>query len=957
MTTKTPSKSPEDSEHLESQPEPRFPINKNPRGGVMDDQNRPSGDASDPRGPGPDKVVTPQDLKSAESSTSRPSTGTIGAEEKGLMGKAGDTVGKGYTGDEAPSRFRRLRGVFTRRRAAAGGGVVVIAVGGVMLFGVSQGPLQVIHLSQTLMKNFQGQESAGKSRMRQIYRWAKTGDVGETRLSFLQSRSLTRLNGALDKVGVTVSKTNSITNQIEAARIDVEKNPNYRGLTEKQAIAQIEKDYPNAKVNKIGGAGGLDGKGLVVAVRDPGVSGSNKLIVESIGLAADEGHLSKIRAGMGTRTLEIYYQAPKWWHPIKRLDAIVDNKKAAAYKSWSDKRNKKIAERSEKAKARTAKLRQKFGESKSVTIGSSALLVAGGLCVARDVATEIPEINRESVVIPSMASAADAISLGDQIKSGDDFSIDQIGAIVKAFTGKDGKNIWQAKALQSELGNKGGEEIDPNIKQAFSPDNSATEIKNTIDSLGGDAICSTLGQVVQGVSGAALLVLGPGGWIAKGVNTAAGAGLVAAVTEFLPKLLAEDSLTGMPHEGPKGGNVDAYGARELANTSFRASGGAPLTKQQSASLKKDLQLEDERDFRSKSFAERIFDLEDNRSLFGSMVTKTSVYNNSNLVKIAGSLFSWPSALGSLSPKSLAANTGESYDYGFPEYGFSKEDLANSDIQNPYANAEKVAQLLDGSDAEDYIKKADTCFGVELSKGENGWNAIAKRDVNPTNDTYNDASCADSSDPNWLRMRFFIFDTRLATIDDCYYGEEDSCKDIGISSPQEQGGSASAGTVNVDGTVQELAKRLVDSGKLSDQDGRYMSQIKALANGDGSCSVNPTILKMLVGIIEEGHTITMSSLNRRCTGVLTASGTASYHYREGGGHAVDVVSFDGQGTNGGNAASVKYLKLALKYIPSGSGVGQFQAGGCGASFDFPEGISNFADSCNHVHIQVPIEGAR
>lgn len=158
--------------------------------------------------------------------------------------------------------------------------------------------------------------------------------------------------------------------------------------------------------------------------------------------------------------------------------------------------------------------------------------------------------------------------------------------------------------------------------------------------------------------------------------------------------------------------------------------------------------------------------------------------------------------------------------------------------------------------------------------------------------------------------------------------------------------------SISGDFQQLAKELIASGKLTDEDGRYMAQIKAISEGSFECNVNPIILKMLYGVIvKEGHTIQMISLNRKCTGVLTESREGSYHYRDGGGHAIDIKKFDGAATPGSGAATVKYLEAASKYLPKGTGYGQVVS--CNSGFKIPEGSKPIKDSCDHQHIQVPV----
>lgn len=153
-----------------------------------------------------------------------------------------------------------------------------------------------------------------------------------------------------------------------------------------------------------------------------------------------------------------------------------------------------------------------------------------------------------------------------------------------------------------------------------------------------------------------------------------------------------------------------------------------------------------------------------------------------------------------------------------------------------------------------------------------------------------------------------------------------------------------------GDDQALAKQIIDSGKVTG-DSRYMGQIQAYANGNTSCHINSTILQLLVSMIDAGYSMHVSSLNRKCTGVLTESGEASYHYADGGGHAIDFSMINGQAVDGANGTSIKFLKDAVKVLPSGSGIGQ---SGCRSSgvLNLPNGVTEFSDTCNHIHIQVP-----
>ncbi|HUC21060.1 MAG TPA: GDSL-type esterase/lipase family protein, partial [Candidatus Polarisedimenticolaceae bacterium] len=168
-------------------------------------------------------------------------------------------------------------------------------------------------------------------------------------------------------------------------------------------------------------------------------------------------------------------------------------------------------------------------------------------------------------------------------------------------------------------------------------------------------------------------------------------------------------------------------------------------------------------------------------------------------------------------------------------------------------------------------------------------------------------------------------------------------------PANEGGcTTTVSDTEVTGDGPTLAKEIIASGKVTG-DARYMKQIIAVSKGDFSCNVNPDILKLLAGMVKKGYTIHISSLNRFCTNVLTASGTGSLHYTQKGGHAVDVDMVNGSASTGGTALDIKYIKDAAEFLPSGSELGQVN---CRQTRLLLPGVEQVNDSCNHIHMGVP-----
>ena len=164
---------------------------------------------------------------------------------------------------------------------------------------------------------------------------------------------------------------------------------------------------------------------------------------------------------------------------------------------------------------------------------------------------------------------------------------------------------------------------------------------------------------------------------------------------------------------------------------------------------------------------------------------------------------------------------------------------------------------------------------------------------------------------------------------------------------QQGGTATG----VSGSDQELAKMIVANKKIT-ADSRYMAQLQAYANGDFSCKINSNILKLIASLGEK-HSLYISSLNRYCTGVITASGSRSLHYANGGGSAVDFSSIDGTASSGVKSGDIAVYNEALAILPNKKlQLGQINCRPGGA-VRIPPGNSSIEviDECHHVHIGV------
>ncbi|WP_087508520.1 hypothetical protein [Cellulomonas iranensis] len=164
-----------------------------------------------------------------------------------------------------------------------------------------------------------------------------------------------------------------------------------------------------------------------------------------------------------------------------------------------------------------------------------------------------------------------------------------------------------------------------------------------------------------------------------------------------------------------------------------------------------------------------------------------------------------------------------------------------------------------------------------------------------------------------------------------------------------GGAAQAATPG-----QGYAAQLINSGRVTGAP-EPMAQLQAWASGSPRvvsgrvCNIDSVLLSTLAHlVVTKGHSIYVTSLNRYCIGALTDSGTSSYHWRDGGGHAIDIGRVDGVKSTGGTAQDRALIQDFAAAVPTPAGVGQSNCRSTPLSL--PAGVVQFADTCNHVHLE-------
>ncbi|MGH7241131.1 MAG: family 43 glycosylhydrolase, partial [Candidatus Saccharimonadales bacterium] len=146
------------------------------------------------------------------------------------------------------------------------------------------------------------------------------------------------------------------------------------------------------------------------------------------------------------------------------------------------------------------------------------------------------------------------------------------------------------------------------------------------------------------------------------------------------------------------------------------------------------------------------------------------------------------------PKAAAAAADPGWynlGYGIRQYGFSDSDLNSSLVDNPYDNADKVAELYKNGTIDSSMQdRIQTCFGVKFVTDSDGKLDTQPGDTdaagqdgaggpNPNAPDYESANCGDTSE-TWTRIRFFIMDLTTVKSAACYEGDGQSCLDLGVT---------------------------------------------------------------------------------------------------------------------------------------------------------------------------------
>ncbi len=558
--------------------------------------------------------------------------------------------------------------------------------------------------------------------------------------------------------------------------------------------------------------------------------------------------------GAGMRTRIMGKRGGISWHPIKKVDRKIHDTVDKRLAKWKEDRQKRLDDGeirasadtragadgeeptadAEDVKAETEDTIRQGAEAGEEIRGSgstapdgayarlrsnTSLKIAGGvtaatsvLCMVKGLADNFDAVRYANLVLPMMRAGMEAITVSEQIAgvlSGESeappgfletlsFYAKPLYQVAKEVRNDDhteqipASSAFSARSIQAEEGKElTGQDI-PDEAKVGDGENFITELANSIPGI--DGTCQVVNSVAGQVVTFGIDVIG--GPVSATIGLAFGVLVLPTVLDGLVNWLAGQPLNILSKSGGPLGGILNFGARFASNDSFMAAGAQPLTGTEEAQLRQ-YRMESERErMADRSFAARMFDVYDSGSLIAQVIDNQSSDVSGSINNMASGLFNISSALTSpfkLFSSAFAGNTASAattYDYGFPKFGFSIDELNDDRFQDPFTNGNKALDALQGPNGQKYVDRAKKCFGIKLDPTGESDHPTRSVDAPPNyTDAVNDPDCK-SKEEDWTRVRFYIFDTQIMESQACYEGDNEACTNIGFDA---QASGAGTGT--------------------------------------------------------------------------------------------------------------------------------------------------------------------
>jgi hypothetical protein len=922
----------------------------------------------------------------------------------------------------APNKAKRW---INKKRAAIAGGIVGgLTLGGTLFFFTTSGPLQFIHFAQMLRgPHFANSDNMSNTRFAKMVRyWRGNGTVGDTRLGWIEGKYKDRIIADMKRAGFEpIFEADS--DYYKGIKIDrTSEGSPYKGMSDEDLKAHLQEKFGvKATVAQI-----ADGK---FYVKSETFFGQRKALTQISKEMGKKGVTASIRR----RTLSKFGVVS--WHPMTKIDKKVNQKISDLYATWKQSRDARVKEGVKAATIDGTNAQQQAVDGEGKPIGdpqnvngqvetvtrdkattmldniknSKSLNVAGGIaaavgiiCGAKDIYDRMGEIYYAQTAMPLMRLGMDQVTTGSQVqagaargKMGDSFTALNLELASKPLEGTDPKtgkkSSWAAaKSIRQNNGQEGGVDVgaeDRAVLTGQKPWFLAWTQNATVAGL-----CSGFGQAV---TGAVSIIVGvfSGGIASTVAGIVAGALAGPVIMDKIAQFLSGDTVD-LEAVGTKFGQQADWGVFLASNLSALQVGGREMTKAETAQAQQVFLAQKQAEFTSQPLAYRLFNPYDHQTLASRVIDSQSPDVGSTVANATKGVTHFGSAFRAIprlfTPKVNAAAV--TYDYGRPKIGYSQTEIDSALVENPFKNAEEVGVILDSDRGPDLIEKANECFGVAITKGEEGWQVISQNDAYETMVSGNqnedcarlnqESGVAAASKPltttvnggyvapataeatEWLKLRFFIADTGFAESYACLQGDEKSCENSGFgngaNANNPDGVNEDTGTIGSipAGTTVQLAQQIVNSPNISFQTPQGRQDFQQIVNtgaqtGCGGVQINPRLLgtvlalstkyKLVLGVVVNGH---------RCNNGQHPKGNAidinGVNPLDGGPQTGNSVEF-----NSGEMPTLKRFYVDAGKLLSDGGGGGLGQKGCfsGGNPLLPNNVQFFTDTCNHIHMDV------
>ncbi len=774
-------------------------------------------------------------LAADEEGAAQPGATTAQREEAAQVDSDDNTVGEGYRKEKGGGLRSRLN---LSRRQKTTGVIVGILVGGSFgAFSVLHGPFQTVHFAQLLQKfHFSNNEDFMDGRAGRYLRHMFSGSAEQARLGRVANKIATRTENRLQSrsgvrsiyseppyrrlIGYEVmdaGKAESLIKQLEAEGVNTNgKAPRGNSGVNKESVLGRYIDIDIGSGTKDIKYRRAVNNTVVKSVGLPKVAGSMAARLLSIRAGIDL-HFFKNKKRQAGESLVEYYKERKEERSQRRKkgvnapDGRLTGSEADTNGDGKPDQGQGSSESANSGNnfANEAKEAGGTPDGRKALVGKltgGAAAVAQALCVINDTGNNIDDFKYQNNLV-MMRMAFDVVAGGNQVMSpvqeGKDLNLDELGSLNDDFYDKEKKtSVASARSIQYE--NK-QPLTGPDFPSDSKPGKGKPAFFEAVGSIpfinGGCGLSDQakkipiVGRLINITESAAQ----------AGINGILGT-LGYSIEEFYDTVIrffageAVDTFA----KGALLGNIINYGARLAANDLAIGMGGRALSAVEEFILSEAANEEDRRQIASQSLYERVLNPYNVDSLASSALVRLPRSPEQSMASVLQAPTSLLANILQLTGATAGAQATQTYDYGFPEYGFSQEEQFDERFDNPFDNAAIVEPRLaelNSKYGDCFAMTVDPATGNLQTKQAKRYEEIEKKPEchEGGNRVVIAASTpvkvlADTTPSDLLRYRFYLADSVAMHSLACYEGEEESCTQVGF------GGGSPAAAAGVTGSA-------------------------------------------------------------------------------------------------------------------------------------------------------------